>query len=124
MTNNRPPQGNASFTTYLLDKDAGITYIDNLILRPGLENKYPMRATVDTGATLGALESKDYCQGPNKGILPFKLSGKEVINHGQSIKYFAEALGAANQTVEIDLGTPVAKLLGKPVECKTEDSSH
>jgi hypothetical protein len=76
-----------------------------------------MRAKVDTGATLEALETKPYCD-EKKGVLPFKLSGESVINHGQSLEYFARALAAANQTVDIDLGTPVAELLGSRPECK------
>lgn len=76
-----------------------------------------MRATVDNGAVLTALGSRPYCD-EKKGVLPLVLRGKTVENFGQSLPYFADALGSHNQTVEVDIGTPVAKLLGgKPVPC-------
>ena len=75
-----------------------------------------MRATVDNGAILSALGSRPYCD-EKKGVLPFQLHGKSVTNSGQPLTYFADALASHNQTVEIDVGAPVAKLLGNPVPC-------
>ncbi|KAK1833860.1 hypothetical protein QBC39DRAFT_369783 [Podospora conica] len=111
--------GNATFYNYLLGKEVGTVYIDNILLNPG-ENKFPMRATVDNGAVLAALASKPYCDA-KKGVLPLVLRGKTVQNAGESLPYFADALGSHNQTVDVDIGTPVAKLLGgNPVPCSAE----
>lgn len=77
-------------------------YIDNLTLRPG-DNEYPMRATiVDIGAVLEALGQKPYCE--ENGVLPFEIRGKTVVNNGQPLPYFADALASANQTVHIAIG--------------------
>ena len=65
---------------------------------------------------LAALGSKPYCD-EKKGIPPLVLRGKTVENFGQPIPYFADALGSHNQTVDVDVGTPVARLLGGPVPC-------
>jgi len=109
-------KGNATFYNYLLGKEVGIVYIDNIVLNPG-ENMFPMRATVDNGAVLTALGSKPYCD-EKKGVLPLVLRGRTVENFGQPIPYFADALGSHNQTVDVDIGTPVARLLGgNPVPC-------
>ena len=108
-------QGNATFFNYLLGKDVGTVYIDNILLFPG-ENKFPMRATVDNGAVLAALGSKPYCD-EKKGMLPLVLRGKAVMNNGEPLSYFADALGSHNQTIDVDVGSEVAKLLGGPIPC-------
>ncbi|KAK1757836.1 hypothetical protein QBC47DRAFT_165948 [Echria macrotheca] len=114
--------GNATFHNYLLGPDSGeaqdigTVYIDNIMLYPGEKNELPMRATIEQGPILDALGKKPYCD-ETKGVLPFALSGKTVDNHGQSLTYFADALASHNTTVDIDIGTPVAKLLGGPVPC-------
>ncbi|KAK0656865.1 hypothetical protein B0T16DRAFT_318941 [Cercophora newfieldiana] len=108
--------GNATFNNYLLGKLVGTVFIDNIILYPGMNNTFPMRATIEQAPVLGALSQKPYCD-ETKGVLPFQISGKSVSNFGQSLTYFADALGSHNQTLDIDVGTPVAKLLGSPVKC-------
>jgi len=110
------PQGNATFRNYILGKEVGTVFIDNIVLYPGEKNEFPMRATIDNGPILEALGKKPYCD-ETKGVLPFQLSGKTVVNDGKSLSYFADALASHNQTIDIDVGTPVAKLLGHPVEC-------
>ena len=118
-----PTKGNATFYNYLLGEDVGTVYIDNILLNPG-ENKFPMRATVDNGAVLTALGSKPYCD-EKKGVLPLVLRGKTVVNQGQPLSYFADALGSHNQTVDVDIGTPVAKLLGgNPVPCAAKPAAE
>ncbi|KAK0730853.1 hypothetical protein B0H67DRAFT_53031 [Lasiosphaeris hirsuta] len=108
--------GNTSFHNYLLGKDVGTVFIDDLTLVPGDANKYPMRAAISQNDILDTLGESPYCDKTN-GVLPFQLRGKSVVNHGQNITYFANALASANQTVEIDLGTPVKALLGKLIPC-------
>jgi len=94
----------------------GTVFIDNIILRPGPNNTFPMRATIENTPVLTALSKKPYCD-ETKGVLPFQISGKTVTNFGQSLTYFADALASHNQTIQIDVGAPVAKLLGSPVKC-------
>jgi len=106
--------GNTTFHNYLLGKEVGTVYIDNLTLRPGV-NEYPMRATVDSPAVIDALGKKPYCE--QKGVLPFQIRGKTVVNHGQSLSYFADALGAYNQTIDIPIGAAINKSLGVVVPC-------
>ena len=107
-------QGNTTFHNYLLGKEVGTVFIDNLTLRPGM-NEYPMRATVDNGAVIDALGKKPYCE--QKGVLPFEIRGKTVVNHGQPLPYFADALGAYTQPIEIPIGAAVNKSLGVVIPC-------
>lgn len=109
-------QGNTTFRNYLLNQEVGTVFIDNMVLYPGEKNEFPMRATINNGPVLEALGKKPYCD-ETKGVLPFVLSGKTVVNNGKPLSYYADALASHNQTIEIDVGTPVAKLLGRPVEC-------
>lgn len=107
--------GNVTFHNYLLGKEVGTVFIDDLTLRPG-ENVSPMRAVIeDLGAVTDALGQKPYCE--NGGILPFQIRGKTVVNHGQSLSYFADALAANNQTVLIPIGAQVKKSLGITIPC-------
>lgn len=93
--------GNASFTSYLEGQEVGTTYMDNMILRPGLNN-FTMHANISQGPVLAALTKKPYCE--NDGLLPFQLTGKQVTNNGEHLQYYADALGSANQTVDIPIG--------------------
>jgi hypothetical protein len=115
--------GNATFNNYLLGQLVGTVFIDNIILYPGLNNTFPMRATIEQVPVLGALSTKPYCD-ETKGVLPFQISGNTVTNYGQSLTYFADALASHNQTLDIDVGTPVAALLGSPVKCAGEGGSE
>jgi len=111
--------GNTTFNSFLLGQNVGTVYIDNLTLYPGMTNTFPMRATISQGPVLAALSQKPYCE-EAKGVLPLMLNGKSVSNRGQSLPYFADALAAHNQTVPVDVGGPVAKLLGSPVKCAAQ----
>jgi hypothetical protein len=78
-------------------------------------NEYAMRATVDSFAVIDALGKKPYCE--EKGVLPFQIRGKTVVNHGQALPYFADALAAHNQTINIPIGAAINKSLGIVVPC-------
>ncbi|KAL1871056.1 hypothetical protein VTK73DRAFT_2252 [Phialemonium thermophilum] len=105
--------GNVSFHNYLLGEEIGTVYIDNMILRPGVNN-YSMHANISQAPVLEAIAQKPYCQ---TGIIPFQLRGKTVFNHGQPLSYFADALASANQTVEIDIGTDLKAALNYTLSC-------
>lgn len=106
--------GNATFHNYLLGAEIGTVFIDNMLLRPGLNN-FTMRATIDQGPVLKALGQKPYCE--NGGQLPFQLSGKDVVNNGQRLSYYADALASGNQTVTIDIGGDLKKHLNLTIPC-------
>ncbi len=80
-----------------------------------------MRASVDTGSVVTALGQKPYCE--NGGVLPFQIRGKSVVNHGQSLSYFADALASTNQTVSIPVGAAVNASLGLVVPCSNKRST-
>ncbi len=104
--------GNATFANYLLGEEVGTVYIDNMVLYPGINN-FSMRANVDQLAVLTTIAERPYCE---TGVLPFELSGRTVVNHGQPLPYYADALAAGNQSVPIDLGPPLTAL-GLPPKC-------
>jgi len=88
--------------------------VDNLILAPG-NNNVSMHATISQTPIVVALQMPQYC---HSGTLPFVLGANNVTNHGQYLAYFAEALGAANQTTEIDIGDDFKKDLNTTIVCK------
>ncbi|KAK3298821.1 uncharacterized protein B0H64DRAFT_83148 [Chaetomium fimeti] len=106
--------GNTTFHNYLLGKEVGTVFIDGLTLRPGL-NEYPMRATIKNDAVIEVLGQKPYCE--EGGVLPFQIRGKTVVNNGQALPYFADALASANQTIDIPIGAAVNKSLGIVIPC-------
>lgn len=103
--------GNTTFHNYLLGEEIGTVYIDNLTLKPGWDNVFDMRAKIEKlQSVLDALKQEPYCD-EAKGVLPFKIRGKTVVNNGQELSYFADALGSANQTIPIDIATPLNETL-------------
>ncbi|KAK1780675.1 hypothetical protein QBC45DRAFT_323173 [Copromyces sp. CBS 386.78] len=113
--------GNATFHNYLLDKEIGTVYLDNLSLKPGNDNVYPMRATIDDlGYVTGLAVQKPYCD-KLKGVLPFKLRGKSVVNNGESLSYIADALATGNQTVQIDIRGTVERSMGITLGCTDDE---
>lgn len=108
--------GNASFTSYLEGKNVGITYMDNMILRPGLNN-FTMHAKINQSDVLNALQEKPYCE--NGGTIPVQLSGLDVVNNGQHLPYYSDSLGVANQTVDIPIGFDLKRDQGVILSCKT-----
>ena len=67
----------------------------------------------DLFAVLDAVNSDEYCK---DGIVPFQISGQDVQYNGEQLPYFLAALSAGNQTLNIDLKTPLAKA-GVTVKC-------
>ncbi|KAI1336844.1 hypothetical protein F5Y15DRAFT_392378 [Xylariaceae sp. FL0016] len=92
--------GNATFANFFNGSVIGNTTIDNLILYPG-GNQFSAQAEISVVPVLKALLQEPYCE---NGILPIQLSGTSVINNGQSLPYFANALGAQNQTLQLNIG--------------------
>lgn len=110
-------QGNVSFTNFVGDKELGTLYINDLLLQPG-DNHVDVRAKMDQAAILTLIQSPAYCE---TGIIPFKLLGKEVVNHDQELSYFAAGLASGNQTVPIDIGGIIESSLGIKIGCKKGD---
>ncbi|KAK3680448.1 hypothetical protein B0T22DRAFT_62391 [Podospora appendiculata] len=108
--------GNTTFHNYLLGNEVGTVYIDDLTLIPGDGNVFDMRATIENTPVLNTVQEKPYCE---DGNVPFQLRGKNVTNHGQYLSYFADALAAGNQTIEINIGDSIEKLVGNRPTCKT-----
>ncbi|KAK4465471.1 hypothetical protein QBC42DRAFT_261307 [Cladorrhinum samala] len=108
--------GNVTFHNYLLGAEVGTVFIDNLFVRAGEVNQYLMRATIENGPVLNALGAHPYCD-ETKGVLPFQIRGKTVVNHGQDLNYFRDALSTYNQTVEIDIGGTLQKSVGITIPC-------
>ncbi|KAI1109164.1 hypothetical protein F5Y14DRAFT_444888 [Nemania sp. NC0429] len=105
--------GNTTFTTYLDSKDVGQTYINNLVLHPG-DNTFLTSADVQQLPIISALTQEPLCE--LKGKLPFQLSGKDVVNDGQVLPYFRDAIAASDQSVTIDL-SQAAERIGISAEC-------
>jgi hypothetical protein len=106
--------GNASFTSYFEGAMVGTTYIDDMVLRPGLNN-FTMHANIEQKPVLTALGKKPYCE--QNGTLPFQLSGKAVVNNGEHLSYYADALASGNQTVDIPIGTDLARDYNYKISC-------
>ena len=106
-------QGNVTFTNFVDDEEVGELFINNLILVPG-DNKVEITALMDQVKILDAARSKKYCK---TGVVPVKLLGKSVVNHGQKLSYFATALGSKNQTVDIDIRTIVKESMEIDITC-------
>jgi hypothetical protein len=87
--------------------------IEDFILVPG-NNNVNITANMRQVEILTLVREPDYC---SDGILPFKLLGENVTNHGQSLDYFAAALASANQTVEINIGAIIENDLNATVGC-------
>lgn len=108
-------QGNATFYNYLLGKDIGEVFLNNLTLRPGI-NLVPMVANITGLSTvLTAWYERPYCE---NGVLPVQLRGKTVVNKGQPLVYFADALASANQSVPLDLSKALPAV-GFNMSCKS-----
>ncbi|KAI1369337.1 hypothetical protein F5Y08DRAFT_293073 [Xylaria arbuscula] len=105
--------GNTTFTSYLNDEDVGQTYINNLVLRPG-NNTFATSADIQQLPIVSALTQKPLCE--LEGKLPFRLKGKDVVNNGQVLPYFRDALAASYQNITIDL-SEAAKKIGISAKC-------
>jgi hypothetical protein len=108
-------QGNTSFYNYLLGQDIGTVYIDGITLFAQQNNSYPMAANISQAPVLTALGQRPYCE--NGGILPMQLRGKTVVNHGQPLYYYANALGAANQSLSLNIGADLKAINVPTINC-------
>ncbi|KAH8160346.1 hypothetical protein CIB48_g7908 [Xylaria polymorpha] len=105
--------GNTTFTNYFNGQNVGQTHINNLVLYPG-DNAFPSSSDIKQLPIINALTQEPFCE--LMGKLPFELQGKDVVNNGQVLPYFRDALAASNQSVTIDIGE-AAKKIGLPVQC-------
>lgn len=88
-----------------------------MVLRPG-PNVFAMRANISQAPVLTGITQPPYCT--NGGVLPFLLGGKNVTNHGQHLSYYADSLGATNQSVSIPVGDDLKEVLpGFTVTCSS-----
>lgn len=110
--------GNVSFINYIDDERVGELFIDNLLLVPGI-NRVNISAHIDQTAVIRHVRGPEYCE---TGIVPMKLLGENVTNHGENLTYFAAGLGSNNQTVEIDIGKILANDLDYEVTCSSSSS--
>ncbi|ELR07945.1 hypothetical protein VC83_00070 [Pseudogymnoascus destructans] len=92
--------GNATFANYFEKAKIGTLYIDDMYIRPGINN-VSVRANISQVPIIEALGKKPYC---TDGVLPFDLMGESVINHGQPLPYFAESLALHAQSTSIGVG--------------------
>lgn len=86
-----------------------------MVLRPG-NNTFQMVAKVEQAPVLTFMGSRPACE---TGNAPFQLLGKDVVNHGQRLSYFADSLASANQTVDIDIGGALKRSLNITVPCRS-----
>ncbi|OBT84247.1 hypothetical protein VE02_07685 [Pseudogymnoascus sp. 03VT05] len=100
--------GNATFANYLEQKKVGTLYIDDMYIRPGINN-VSVRANITQEPILLALHKKPYC---TNGVLPFDLMGTSVINHGEPLPYFEEALALHAQSTTIGVGKALFESTG------------
>ncbi|KAI1828603.1 hypothetical protein F4861DRAFT_10841 [Xylaria intraflava] len=105
--------GNTTFTNYFNGEVVGLVYVNNLVLQPG-DNSFPATADIKQLPIINALTMEPFCE--LNGKLPFQLSGKTVVNNGQTLPYFQNALAASNQSITIDLSEAV-KLIGITPKC-------
>ncbi|KAK4117142.1 hypothetical protein N656DRAFT_773184 [Canariomyces notabilis] len=110
--------GNCTFHNYLLGKEVGTVFIDNMTLWPGMNN-YTMRASISQSDVINVMGQRPYCD-EAKGVLPFEIGGKSVVNHGQALPYFANALASANQTITIDIGGTLKRDYDLTIPCAGE----
>ena len=90
--------------------------MENLVLVPG-SNIVPISADISAGRTISYLSRPQYCK---DGVLPFKLLGENVTNHGETLSYFQTALASVNQTVEMKVGAMIEESFGTKVKCASD----
>lgn len=82
-------------------------------------NNYTMRASISQSDVINVMGQRPYCD-EAKGVLPFEIGGKSVVNHGQALPYFANALASANQTITIDIGGTLKRDYDLTIPCAGE----
>ncbi|KID77154.1 uncharacterized protein G6M90_00g100290 [Metarhizium brunneum] len=91
--------GNATFNNYADNQLLGNLTIQNLVLKPG-QNVVPVSAILDQTIIISAATKKPYCE---TGKITIDLQGTHVQQGGNEIPWLMDALGSANQTVELSL---------------------
>ncbi|KAF9880003.1 hypothetical protein CkaCkLH20_02814 [Colletotrichum karsti] len=104
--------GNASFSNILNNGNIGTVFIDNLVLHPG-NNDVEMRANISQAPVLTALGKRPACE---SGVIAFGLQGKDVVNGGERLSYFADALAAGTVATDINVGGALKKI-GLNIPC-------
>ncbi|KJZ73531.1 hypothetical protein HIM_07087 [Hirsutella minnesotensis 3608] len=99
--------GDTTFTNFADEQNLGNLTIRNLVVHPGL-NTVNVEATLDQSKVLTIVSKKPFCE---NGIVPIKLLGSNVVNNGQKLDYFIDALSSANQTVDMDIGSVLKKAI-------------
>jgi len=98
-------QGNATFANKLDGEQIGTVYMNNLVLNPGINDVF-ITADVEQAPVLDAMTSGPHC---NDGIIPFEMVGLDVTRDGEELEYFAGALRALTQAVDIPLTEAFAR---------------
>ncbi|KAH7328684.1 hypothetical protein B0I35DRAFT_24302 [Stachybotrys elegans] len=108
--------GNVTFSNSVGATAVGSLSIDDLQLLPG-NNTVNVSAVMDQITLIGLASSPEFCE---DGTLPFTLRGDTVVNHGQSLSYFADALASADITVNVDVATLAQESLNITLSCPGE----
>lgn len=98
--------------------NVGTVFVDNVTLKPG-NNSFPLRANISQTPVLQVIQQQPYCE---TGIIPFELQGQNVVNHGQRLAYYADAMVATNITTDIAV-LPDLEALGLTITCSNSTST-
>jgi len=105
--------GNATFHNFFNSTIVGTSNIDNMILYPG-DNNLTLRANISQSPIISAVTTQPYC---NNGTLPLSFIGTKVVNKGQELPYFEQALKAKMETVYVNVKYDLEKALGGTISC-------
>lgn len=103
--------GNVTFVNFLDGVELGKLHIDNFNLVPG-PNAVNIRAEISQAPVLGALGKKPACE---TGIVEFEMLGDSVVNNGENLTYFADALKVQSQFVPLNIAEALPPGLGDAV---------
>ncbi|KAI2793271.1 hypothetical protein POX_b03324 [Penicillium oxalicum] len=92
--------GNVTLDLYANGQFMGYSYINDLTLQPG-DNNRSMTAQINQTASF-LLISGSSAPYP-KGVVPFTITGNSSVYNGQELPYFTQALAANNLTVDLDV---------------------
>lgn len=105
-------QGNTTFINYLQGQDIGRVFVDNMVVKPGINN-FTMHANISQTPILQVIQQRPFCE---DGVLPMQLRGENVVNNGQLLTYYRDSLASTNQSVDIDVGADLTDL-GLTIAC-------
>lgn len=97
-------------------EEIGTVYMDDLTLYPGI-NSAAMHADIEQRPVLEAVTTEPHCE---DGVVPFELTGKDVVNNGDRLAYFADALAQLTTKVDIGLKDAFAEA-GLDIGCDSDD---